>query len=46
MCVFSYKAVAICQTLNVRMTYGLAGQAWLAGEYLIYNLQTVMLWWA
>jgi hypothetical protein len=38
MCVFSDKAVAIHEILNVWMTNGLVGQAWLAGEYLIHNL--------
>jgi hypothetical protein len=37
-CVFSDKAAAICEVLNVQMTNGLVGQAWPAGEYLIHNL--------
>jgi hypothetical protein len=36
--VFSDKAVAICEILNIWMTNGLVGQAWPAGEHLIHNL--------
>jgi hypothetical protein len=38
MCIFSDKAVAIREILNVQMTNGLVGQAWLAGKHLIHNL--------
>jgi hypothetical protein len=36
--VFSDKAVAIHEILNIQMTIGLVGQAWLVEEYLIHNL--------
>jgi hypothetical protein len=38
MCVFSDKAVAIRETLNIHMANGLVSQDWPAGEHLIHNL--------
>jgi hypothetical protein len=38
MCVFSDKAVANREILNICVTNGLVGQAWLAEEHLIHNL--------